>query len=190
MTVASLTYRNLLELSPALQDQVRCWRNAPDIRSSMVQQREIPPEEHRRWLALLRQHPDRQRVRVAFADHEPFGVVTLKDLDLPVGVSDWGMYIGDPRYRGRGLGNALLFEILRWGFDEVGLFRLFTSVLATNPQALTMYLRAGFELEGCWRRHVALEEGSRGDLIWVAFLRDQWELRRGALETALLAEVR
>ena len=188
--MAALTYRDLTELSPALQEQVRLWRNTPEIRSSMVCQHPITPEEHARWLEFLGRHPQRQRVRVAFADHEPFGVITLKDLDLAAGMSDWGMYIGDPRFRGRGLGNALLFEILRWGFDETELYRLYTSVLASNPQALTMYLRAGFELEGCWRRHVPLAEGGRGDLLWVAMLREGWEERRRALEHVLLSGVR
>ena len=186
----SLSYRDLTELSPEMGEQVRLWRNTPEVRSSMVRQHSISPEEHAQWLEFLRRHPHRQRVRVAFVDHDPFGVVTLKDLDLAAGVSDWGMYIGDPRFRGRGLGNALLFEILRWAFDETGLFRLFTSVLAANPQALVMSLRAGFELEGCWRRHVPLEGGDRGDLLWMAMLRPRWEERRKALEEALLAEVR
>lgn len=181
----SLTYRDLLDVGTELQEQVRLWRNSDGVRCSMVRQDLIDEEGHRRWIDSLRTRKDQQIIRVAFCEGIPFGVVTLKDLDRSMAVGDWGFYIGDPSYRGRGLGRILLFEILRWGFEEEGLVRLYTSVLGSNPKALILYLETGFELEGCWRRHVRTPEG-RTDLYWVATFREAWERDRERIARRLL----
>ena len=48
-----------------------------------------------------------------------------------------------PRYRGRGLGTALLFKSL-WGFQTAGLDRAFLEVTCQNEPAVRLYQRLGF----------------------------------------------
>ena len=184
--LTGLRFRNLLEVEPSLQEQVRLWRNSDPVRGAMVCQDPISPQAHLRWLENLREREERQEVRVAFQGDTPFGVVTLKDRDRTSGTSDWGFYIGAPAFLRRGLGRGLLYEILHWGFEEEALRRLYTSVLGSNPRALTLYLEAGFALEGCWRRHVRTPEGPR-DLYWVACFREDWTSRRDEVARRLLS---
>jgi len=69
----------------------------------------------------------------------------------------------------------MLDEILRWGFVDKKLFRLYTSVLANNFNALRLYLKKGFRLEGNWQAHVLSEDGRRIDLFWVGMSSSSWE---------------
>ncbi len=87
-------YRNILEVSPDLQECVRCWRNSKHIRHNMNSSEIISEKEHLRWISFLRKNPERQIVRLAFKEEDPFGVITLKDIDRRASRSDWGMYIG------------------------------------------------------------------------------------------------
>jgi RimJ/RimL family protein N-acetyltransferase len=53
-----------------------------------------------------------------------------------------------PNRQGRGRGTALMREVVRHGFDELGLHRLQLTVYAFNSPALAVYRNAGFTVEG------------------------------------------
>ncbi len=180
-------FADVRDVPEAVRRRLLLWRNAPDVRCRMVHQEEISEEDHARWLAGLEREGSLRRVRVAHWRGVPFGVVALDDLDLVAGSASWGLYIGEPDYRGRGLGKRMLEEILRWGFEELGLYRLYTSVLSDNVEALGLYLKRGFRIEGNWREHVRKPDGGRVDLIWVGMLRSAEEARRATGEGELSA---
>lgn len=174
----AVTFLDVAAVSEEIQWKILEWRNSEFVRSQMLRQHPISREEHEAWLAGQRNNASDSRCRVAHVDDKPFGVVALHHLDRRAGNSDWGMYIGEKEFLGRGLGKVLLAEILRWGFEEMNLRRLYTSVLATNEQALDLYLQAGFSQEGRWREHVLCETGERRDLLWIGMLRGEWEAEK------------
>jgi UDP-4-amino-4,6-dideoxy-N-acetyl-beta-L-altrosamine N-acetyltransferase len=175
---SAVTFLDVAAVSEEIQWKILEWRNSEFVRSQMLRQHPISREEHRAWLAGQRSGAGETRCRVAHVDDKPFGIVSLHHLDMRAGNSDWGMYIGEKEFLGRGLGKVLLAEILRWGFEEMNLQRLYTSVLATNEQALDLYLQAGFSQEGRWREHVLCETGERRDLLWIGMLRGEWEAEK------------
>lgn len=69
-----------------------------------------------------------------------------------------GMLIGDPDYRSKGLGSAVIHRLLQFAFDELGLHRIELGVTADNHSAIKCYERVGFVLEGrlrdaTWRKN-------------------------------------
>ena len=178
----TLRYCNILEVGEEIQERVRVWRNSPRIRQFMISQNGISVEEHRAWLSRLSKENRSQIVRVAFCADIPIGIITLKDLDRKSERSDWGIYIGESGYEGRGFGREMLDDLLFWGFEEEGLFRLFTSVTADNVSVVGMYLRAGFHFEGRFEKHILRENGRRIDVLWMALIRDDWNRIRSCLE--------
>ena len=174
----ALRYSNILEVGEAIQERVRVWRNSTRIRKYMISQNEIAVEEHRAWLSRLLKDGGSQIVRVAFCADVPIGIITLKDIDRKSERSDWGIYIGESGYEGRGFGREMLDDLLSWGFEEEGLNRLFTSVTADNAPAIGMYLRAGFHFEGRFEKHIIRSDGEKVDLLWVALFRPDWRMMR------------
>ncbi len=59
-----------------------------------------------------------------------------------------GMLIGEPGYRSKGLGTAVIHKLLQFAFDELGLHRIELGVTADNHSAIKCYERVGFVLEG------------------------------------------
>ena len=174
----TLRYCNILEVSEEIHERVRVWRNSLRIRKFMISQNEIAVEEHRAWLSRLLKDGGSQIVRVAFCADVPIGIITLKDIDRKSERSDWGIYIGESGYEGRGFGREMLDDLLSWGFEEEGLNRLFTSVTADNAPAIGMYLRAGFHFEGRFEKHIIRSDGEKVDLLWVALFRPDWRMMR------------
>lgn len=180
-----IAYRNILDVGAEIQEQVRVWRNSDRVRMNMLATDLISAEQHRRWLSSLENCPDRQIVRIAFAEGEPFGIITLKDIDRHSSRSDWGMYIGEESCLGRGLAKVMLFDLLVWAFEEEQLQRLYTSVLSDNAKAAALYLEYGFHFEGRFERHFRRESGELVDVYWLAIFADVWHVKKESLRSLL-----
>ena len=85
-------------------------------------------------------------------------------------VGTLGMGVDDA-HAGRGIGTALLAELLRVADDWWGLRRIELEVYADNVPALRLYERAGFRREGVLRGY-AMREGALLDALAMARLRD------------------
>lgn len=174
-----LTYRNILDLTPDIQEKVRQWRNSDHVRFSMLSSENITAARHKKWISWLAAHPECQVVRIAFEKEMPFGVITLKDIDRNSLRSDWGIYIGDTDFLGRGLARKMLLDVNTWAFEEEGLQRLFTSVLGNNIKAIKLYLEYGFHPEGRFEKHVRGQNGELLDVYWFALFAEGWGKIKG-----------
>ena len=181
-----VTFKDLPDVAGELGDLLLAWRNSPEVRTQMLHQHSITEDEHARWLKRVCAGETPALVRVAFWDERPFGAVSLTDVDVVLSCASWGLYIGEPEARGKGLGKALLAHLLFWGFEDLTLYRLYASVLRENQAARSLYEKAGFRDEGCWREHVATENG-RQDLMWVGMTAPEWRAGRGKIKGWLTA---
>lgn len=67
-------------------------------------------------------------------------------------------------WRGRGVGSALMAEVLRWA-REVGVEKLALSVYPDNEAARALYRRFGFEEEGRLTGHSKKSIGYRDEIV-------------------------
>lgn len=81
--------------------------------------------------------------------------------------------VGPPEARGRGLGERIVRDLVRVGFEELGFHRLDLNVYDFNQSAIHCYQRVGFQLEGTLR-----ESCRSNDEYWntciMALLRSEW----------------
>jgi len=78
-----------------------------------------------------------------------------------------------PALRGRGLGESVVRQLVRIGFEDLGLHRLDLNVFDFNHSAIRCYERVGFQLEGTLR-----DARRHGDEYWnvctMGLLRHEW----------------
>ncbi|WP_052304316.1 GNAT family N-acetyltransferase [Desulfosporosinus orientis] len=72
------------------------------------------------------------------------GCVWLEDLDCIRKVGKLGIYIGEIECRGRGVGRAVLKEILRRAFGPFELDKVILHVREQNTRAINCYKSCGF----------------------------------------------
>jgi RimJ/RimL family protein N-acetyltransferase len=84
-----------------------------------------------------------------------------------------GRVLIDPARRGRGLGVALMHEVVRVAFERLGLHRLQLAVYDFNVAAIAAYERAGFVIEGRFRDST-LGSGGYGNSYVMALLEDEY----------------
>ena len=107
------------------------WRNRPAVSAFMYTDHAITPREHEGWMAAaLRQ--EGRRDWVVELDGEPAGLANFVRIDARSRRAEWGFYLADPALRGRGIGAALMYLLLRHGFEAMALHKVWSEVLASN----------------------------------------------------------
>ncbi len=75
--------------------------------------------------------------------------------------------------RGRGYGYEAIQRILQFGFEDLGLNRIWLRVLESNERALNLYQRVGFVREGLCREE-SLRKGKFVNQIQMSILKREW----------------
>jgi len=90
--------------------------------------------------------------------------------------------IGDPDGRKQGLGTSMVEEVLKFGFEQLGLHRISLGVFHSNLTALRVYERIGFRQEGVLRDIKKVGE-NYWSLIEMSMLEHEWRERTNLIET-------
>ncbi|MCM3227370.1 GNAT family N-acetyltransferase [Terribacillus saccharophilus] len=101
------------------------------------------------------------------------GWVDLKNVDKLNKHAELGIAIGDKTYWGRGYGLSAMKEILRWGFDQLDLNKIWLRVEVDNVKAIASYKRIGYVEEGILRQD-RLRDGEFVDRLRMSVLRSEF----------------
>jgi RimJ/RimL family protein N-acetyltransferase len=82
--------------------------------------------------------------------------------------------IGEPSFRGLGYGSLAVDELLRFGFADLNLNRIYLYVFRDNAPALHVYEKAGFVREGLLREAAHID-GRYVDVVVMAILRAEYD---------------
>lgn len=84
-----------------------------------------------------------------------------------------GLFIGLPKLWGQGLGRDALQALLRYGFEQLNLQRIYLRVFSGSSRAIHVYETLGLVHEGRWRR-AEFRHGRYHDLLWMSLLQEEW----------------
>ena len=146
------------------------WRNDPEVWKYFLFREPFTPEMHRAW---LRDKVETGRViQYVIVEHESgrsVGSVYFRDIDGKNESAEYGIFIGEPWARRRGLGTETARLFTAFGLDVLRLHRLSLKVLGNNEVARRSYEKAGFQTEGIFRDYVKLD-GEFTDVVFMAKL--------------------
>jgi diamine N-acetyltransferase len=94
-------------------------------------------------------------------------------------LAECGLFIGERRHWGKGLGRDTLLTLLRYGFETLNLNRVQLRVMGFNERAIHLYEKIGFVREGSMRE-AHFHQGRYWDMHLYSILRREWEARAGA----------
>lgn len=100
--------------------------------------------------------------------------------NIKLGAIDWryssgqiSLFIGEKSHMGVGYATESILEIVKFGFMELGLSRLEAGCYEDNLGSLRAFLKAGFSLEGFFRKKFTID-GKRTGCFWLGALRDEY----------------
>ncbi|MHA6729685.1 GNAT family N-acetyltransferase [Devosia sp. A369] len=93
----------------------------------------------------------------------PWGIVSIHRIAVAEG--------------GKGTGTLFTRLVCDKLFEEMAIYRIVLDVLPDNARARRAYQKVGFFEEGLMRQALRYPDGRRADLILMALLRPEWEVR-------------
>lgn len=82
------------------------------------------------------------------------GITILKNITLIHRKAEFSIFIGDKDERGKGYSTIAANKTLAFGFNKLGLNRIYLNVQKNNESAIKLYKKIGFNIEGEIRESV------------------------------------
>ena len=154
------------------------WRNSDFVRKNLFSQQTLTNEHIEYYESKIKTGKCKQFIIVIKEDGKSMdvGTVFIKNLDYANSCGEFGIFIGEELARGKGYGKKATEQVLKYGFEVLGLNRIYLNVLADNTSAIKIYEHVGFIQEGIMRESFCRNKESV-DVIIMAFLKCSWKER-------------
>ena len=107
-----------------------------------------------------------------FANYTREDIINFKNIDYDNLNAELAIsFIKDAQ--GTGAAMFAMNEILKIGFNDLELKKVYLNVLCTNLRAINFYKKCGFIQEGCFINHVK-KDNAFIDLLWFAIDKDMF----------------
>ena len=136
------------------------WDADQELASLMGETARDEDESLARFARLL---GDRNSVAMAIItrDGQLIGDIELTEIAWRSGDAELVVRIGDPAYRGMGIGPIAVRSMLEMAFEQLSLARVYLRVCADNHRAIRCYHGCGFRREGVVRRRLGPNDDTR-----------------------------
>ena len=146
------------------------WRNSEDVKKYFIYQELFTKESHEQRLKeQVFAGKCKQYIIYMKNDMRPIGSVYLRDIDNKNKKAEYGIFIGEVDYRGRGIGTEAARLIVRYAFNNLKLHKIMLRVIATNLTAINSYKRAGFVKEAYLKDEVIIDSEYK-DIVYMAII--------------------
>jgi RimJ/RimL family protein N-acetyltransferase len=126
-----------------------------------------------RWVEFHAQHADEAFYVITDPTDRCLGHVAFYKIDHRVRSAEFAIVVGDKKSWGSGIGRACTSFMLKFGFEDLQLHRIYLEVLETNERARKLYESLGFKHEGKLR-HAQWKNGRYLDVHVMGILDDEW----------------
>jgi len=166
-----------IKLSPlTVEDieQVRTWRNLPEVSQYMYSDMQISVEQQQSWFNKISNDPS-CRYWIIEYEGKKLGLVSVTGIDKTLQSCYWAFYLGDTSVRGGGIGSKIEYNVLQYVFGELGLNKLRCEVFVSNDKVIKMHEKFGFRREAYYREHCIKGE-NKLDVVGLAILKSEWQV--------------
>jgi RimJ/RimL family protein N-acetyltransferase len=101
------------------------------------------------------------------------GAIELRDIDLEHSQAELSLWIAPPWWN-QGYATEAVGAMLQFGFEQVGVNRIYAYHMTRNPASGRVLAKAGFRREGLLRQRVR-KWGVFEDVVTLAILRQDWD---------------
>lgn len=131
----------------------------------------------RNWIDKNQSDPN-QRIWGIYSNdlNKPIGIGRLMFIDWESGVTELGVYIGENDAKGKGYGKQSVRLLLENAFIRLKLRKVFLKVLSTNIEAINLYKKLNFKVEGILKNHYLVKKNLH-DIIYMSIFEDEFRIQ-------------
>ena len=138
----------VVQLRPLAADdaeRVVAWRSRADVHDQLFAAAPPTLAAHHAWFADYERRTERLEF-VIVDGGTPVGTIGLSNIDFAKRSAEYGVLVGEPAARGRGVAARASKLLIDFAFDALDLVELELALFSDNSAALALYRRLGFEL--------------------------------------------
>lgn len=174
----SITYQGLhISLGETIPDNAFIWRNDPEIFQWCRQYTLLSPEHHKRWVEKIGTCPHSKMFAIQEITGQgpdfPIGVCGLTNIDWQARHAEFSIYINRYNQR-RGFGREALYALLRHGFEDFNLNKIWGEVFDGNP-GKQIYISLGLTMLPGHPQHY-YRNGEYIDTCFAVILKKDWDV--------------
>lgn len=141
-------FGNLIFLRPITSEDTNFivkWRNTDFVRENFIFREKFTKEMHENWIKT--QINTGKVIQYIICDNleTPIGSIYFRDIDVEKREAEFGIFIGEKNFIGKGLGQEATKLFINFGFKELGFDRIILRVIDTNNKAEHIYEKVGFK---------------------------------------------
>jgi len=155
------------------------WLNDPEVKRGLSMIMPLSLAEEEEWFAELLKKPPFEKPLAIEIQPDPLldewifvGNFGIFGIDWINRFAEIGIHIGEKGYWNQGYGTKAMELILKHGFENLNLHRLWLRVYETNHRAIRVYEKAGFKNEGKFREGQFLD-GKYVDVMIMSVLKTE-----------------
>jgi len=157
------------------------WLNDPEVRQGLSIIMPLSLTEEEDWFAgMLKRSPFERSLAIEIQPDPRKEVLVFVgncgfiNIDWQNRLAEIGIQINEKEYWNQGYGTKAMRLMLKHGFENLNLHRLWLRVFENNQRAIRSYEKAGFTLEGKFREAQFLE-GKYVDVMIFSMLHSEWQ---------------
>jgi RimJ/RimL family protein N-acetyltransferase len=155
-----------------LENRVR-WFNDPEVSENLILDEKLNLEKTIKWFDCAQKDESRRDFVIETVDKQPIGFVGFRKISKENRSACVYIVIGKKSYWGKGIGTEALSILIQWGFFELALNKIWSTVKFTNTVSLALLKKVGFNEEGLLREEEILS-GQKIDIVRVGLLCDEF----------------
>lgn len=149
------------------------WMNDKNVTDNIGQTQYVTTfEKEKEWLESTNKG-NKYQFAIINNNDELIGNCSLFDLDFINGNATVGIFIGEEKYRGKGLGTETLKLLIGYGFNNLNLNNIMLTVFSFNERAIKCYKKVGFKEIGRRRKNITINN-KRYDTIYMDIIREEY----------------
>lgn len=125
------------------------WVNNPELKIMIGTIYPISDVEHEKWFSSRFENPYNKIFGIVAREYDCLvGIIGLTNIDFVNRNAELYVYIGDSQYQSKGLGTDAVKTLVDFSFNQLNLHRIYLNVFDYNENAIKVYERVGFVVEG------------------------------------------
>lgn len=157
------------------------WVNDADVTENLFLIDPMSRFEEENWYESMMKRPTSEHALVIEVkdqgptrDYRPIGTCSFHKLDWRNRSAEIGIMIGEKTFWDQGYGTETMRLLLRHGFNNLNLHRIWLQVYAKNKRGIRAYEKAGFIHEGKHRQG-HYQHGQYHDVYLMSVLKEEWQ---------------
>jgi RimJ/RimL family protein N-acetyltransferase len=152
------------------------WQSVNDWETTRLTGMRYPsslPDQREGLREMMKPNPNEKAFAIETEDGSLIGDCALCQISWEDGRARLDVCIGDKTRWGQGYGTDATRALVRFGFEEMNLNRIWLLVHADNARAIRCYEKVGFVREGV-KRQVVYRDGEYVDEVTMSILREEY----------------